>query len=60
MGSRELEKVWVALAGSYTEKWLVNAEKDNARSCILEVLLSSASSFPSLYGQGGNQRIVCL
>jgi hypothetical protein len=26
VGSRELENVWVALAGSYTERWLVNAE----------------------------------
>ena len=26
VGSRELENIWVALAGSYREKWLVNAE----------------------------------
>ena len=46
VGSRELEKVWVALAGSYTEKWLVNAEKIMKSLAYLKYFLHLLHPFP--------------
>ena len=46
VGSHELEKVWVVLVGSYTEKWLVNAEKIMKGLAYLKYFLHLLHSFP--------------
>ena len=46
VGSRELEKVWVALAGSYTEKRLVDAKKIMKGLAYLKYFLHLFHSFP--------------
>ena len=46
VGSCELEKVWVALTGSYIEKWLVNAEKIMKGLAYLKNFLHLLHSFP--------------
>ena len=46
VGSHELEKVWVALAGSYTEKLLVNAEKIMQGLAYLKYFFHLLHPFP--------------
>jgi hypothetical protein len=46
VGSHKLEKVWVALAGSYTKKWSVNAEKIMKGLAYLKYFLHLLHSFP--------------
>jgi len=46
VGSCELEKVWVALAGSYTEMWLVDAEKIMKGLAYLKYFLHMLHTFP--------------
>ena len=46
VGSRELEKVWVVLTGSYTEKWLVNVKKITKGLGYLKYFLHLLHSFP--------------
>ena len=46
VGSCELEKVWVALAGSYTEKWLVNAKKIMKSLVYLNYFTHLLHTFP--------------
>jgi hypothetical protein len=43
---RELEKVCIVLAGFYTEKWLVNAEKIMKGLAYLKYFLHLLHSFP--------------
>ena len=46
VGSHELEKVWVALTGSYREKWLANPEKIMKGLAYLKYFLHLLHSFP--------------